>query len=885
MCSGDKPVNGKYREEKFNPKLIERRIQRNTILWFLLVVTMLVGAGSYSFFRLRSAIESDVEERVRNVADSLLVNLRITDSTYRLLVTAAINMLQDKSLEIGEPRLLDSDSDRFTLLSGQRVPQLLFGDKVVAERSSLVEQVTRRAGGTATIFVRQGDNFVRLITSVKDATGRIAVGTRLDPKGVAYKQLIEGRDYIGPAEVLGRPFYTSYKPIFSGNGVLIGAWYAGYPIETVKDMSQAVGRTRILSNGFVVLVDRAGRPRFQTEGVESSAIKAVLSRYNYSGPEIQRQQGGYEVKRRAFLPWNFNILTVKYRPDVDQLALQLAWGVLGLLAFMILAVLALSWIYAQKLSKAVIAGEAARRQAETEHLAAASARDEAQQANRSKSAFLANMSHELRTPMNAIIGYSEMLIEEADELESDEFVPDLQKILAAGKHLLGLINDVLDLSKIEAGKATLYLENFTVASVVDDVVATVKPLISKNENKLELSLQEELGEICADVTKVRQCLLNLLSNAAKFTERGTIELRVTASASGEVIAFAVSDTGIGMTSEQLGRVFESFSQADDSTTRKYGGTGLGLSISRQFSNLMGGDITVLSSIGVGSTFTLSLPRQVNNPDAPIQTSQAAHGVRRSAVGLPPPVAPRATVLVIDDDLSVRDLAGRSLVHEGYVVHTAASGEEGLALARQLRPDVITLDVMMPGLDGWSVLQQLKADPELGSIPVVMMSMLDADDLAYTMGAAASVSKPVAAAQLNDLLAQIVASNPSDASRLLVVEDEPANADLMRRMLEKQGWQVEHATNGLEALSIVAQRRPRLIMLDLMMPEMDGIAFLEQLRRNPLADNIPVLVVTAKTLSAQELAQLHGRVSEVMTKGTFTAVSLAEQINAILGPRT
>jgi signal transduction histidine kinase/CheY-like chemotaxis protein len=878
-------VNGQHRENEFNPRLIERRIQRNTLAWFLLVATMLIGAGSYSFIRLRGAIESDVEERVRSVADGLLVNLRITDSTYRLLVTAAINMLQDKSLEIGEPRLLNGDRYTSALPDGQRVPRLLFGDEVVAERSSIVEQVTRRAGGTATVFVRQGDNFVRLITSVKDASGRIAVGTRLDPKGVAYKQLIDGRAYVGPAEVLGRPFYASYKPIFSSDGALIGAWYAGYPIETVEDMSQAVSKTRILSNGFVVLVDRAGRPRFQTQGVEASAVKAVLSRYDYSGPEIQRQQGAYEVRRRAFWPWNFNVLTVKYLPDIDRLALRLAWGILGLLAFMILAVLALSWIYAQKLSKALIAGEVARRQAETEHLAAALARDEAQQANRSKSAFLANMSHELRTPMNAIIGYSEMLIEEVDDLEPEDFVPDLQKILAAGKHLLGLINDVLDLSKIEAGKATLYLEDFTVASVVEDVIATVKPLIAKNDNQLDLSLQEGLGDMCADVTKVRQCLLNLLSNAAKFTERGTITLRVNAPACGEEIVFAVSDTGIGMTPEQLGRVFESFSQADDSTTRKYGGTGLGLSISRQFSHLMGGDITVLSSIGEGSTFTLSLPRRVIDPDAPIQIAPASSGARRLTAGLPPPVAPRATVLVIDDDPSVRDLAGRSLVHEGYAVHTAASGEEGLALARQWRPDVITLDVMMPGLDGWSVLQQLKADPELASIPVVMMSMLDADDLAHTMGAAASVSKPVAAGQLNTLLGQIVASYPSDASRLLVVEDEPANAVLLRRMLEKQGWQVEHASNGLEALSIVAQRRPRLILLDLMMPEMDGMAFLEQLRRNPLADNIPVLVLTAKTLSSEEAAHLHGRVSEVITKGTFTAVSLAEQINAILGPRT
>jgi CheY-like chemotaxis protein len=234
---------------------------------------------------------------------------------------------------------------------------------------------------------------------------------------------------------------------------------------------------------------------------------------------------------------------------------------------------------------------------------------------------------------------------------------------------------------------------------------------------------------------------------------------------------------------------------------------------------------------------------------------------------------------------VRDLASRSLVRQGYAVHTAASGVEGLALARQLRPDVITLDVLMSGMDGWTVLQLLKADPELASIPVAMMSMLDETDLAQSLGAAASVSKPVASQQLNDLLVEIIATQKGEASRLLVVEDEPVNAELLRRMLEKKGWHVDHAANGLEALAFVANRRPRLILLDLMMPEMDGMAFLEELRRNPLADNIPVLVVTAQTLSADDRARLHGRVSEVLAKGTFTAESLTAQINAILGSRT
>lgn len=883
----------------FDPKAIERKVQRKTLAWFLLVASLLIGAGGFSFLRLRSTIESYANDRIEGVTNGLHDMLQVTDTTYRILVAAAIKVLQNESLDLGAPRFADGGSS-VVLPGGQRVPRLLFGSVDVAATPSIVEESTRQVGGTATIFVRKGNRFIRLITSVKDSGGRSAVGTLLHPLGPAHQALIQGNSYIGPADILGKPYFTKYVPILSKEGGVIGAWYAGYPLDSVSVVARTVRENRILSHGFVALLDRHGVTRFQTSGIRPSVVESVLSKYNLKGPLVQVQPGGYEVRRRAFEPWKFNILTVKYRPDLDDLALRLAWGVLGLSAFVIVAVLILSWLYDQRLSQALIAGQISSRLAESERLKANLARDEAEQANSAKSAFLANMSHELRTPMNAIIGYSEILIEEAEELEPAEFVPDLKKILAAGKHLLGLINDVLDLSKIEAGKTMLCPEEFSVVSVVDDVIATVNPLIAKNDNNLVLNIQPGIGLMCADLTKVRQCLLNLISNASKFTEKGTITLQVVAQplaegdgqdqlqlGGGEQIAFAVSDTGIGMTPDQLGKLFESFTQADASTTRKYGGTGLGLAISRRFSRLMGGDITVASVIGEGSTFTLVVPRGVVAPDESQPDGLAVAGTPRedSADLAAPQVAPRATVLVIDDDPSVRDLTGRSLVRQGYAVHTAGTGVEGLALARQLRPDVITLDVLMPGMDGWTVLQQLKADPELAPIPVVMMSMLDATDLSQSLGAVASVSKPVASQKLNDLLAGIISTKIEEASRLLVVEDEPANADLLRRMLEKRGWYVDHAANGLEALALVASRRPRLILLDLMMPEMDGMAFLEELRRNPLADNIPVLVVTAKTLSSEDRARLHGRVSEVLAKGTFTADSLTAQINAILGSRT
>jgi len=495
------------------------------------------------------------------------------------------------------------------------------------------------------------------------------------------------------------------------------------------------------------------------------------------------------------------------------------------------------------------------------------AKEAAESANVAKSAFLANMSHELRTPLNAIIGYSEMLQEDAEDFGYDDIQPDLGKIQQAGNHLLDLINNILDLSKIEAGRMEIYVESFDARAMLREVIATVQPLMLRQYNQLTTEIADDLGAMQADVTKVRQTLLNLLSNAAKFTNSGTVTLaasRRTDSLGQEWLHFAVRDTGIGMTDEQLQEVFKEFQQADASTTRKYGGTGLGLTISRRFCQMMGGDITVESEVGVGTTFTVILPARVEGhmgEDSLTESDEALNALREYIED--------TLVLVIDDDESVRELITRTLIREGFQVISAAAGEEGLALARERRPDVVTLDIMMGGLDGWDVLGMMKASPDLADIPVVMLTMVDDRQRGFALGAADYMTKPVDRKRLAQMLLKYrVNSGKTDKlppGKLLVVEDDEQTREILQRTLERSGWEVRVAANGRIALERMHDAVPDLILLDLMMPEMDGFQFVAAVRNIPEWNAIPIIVLTAKELTEEERRELNGHVERVLTK--------------------
>ena len=501
-------------------------------------------------------------------------------------------------------------------------------------------------------------------------------------------------------------------------------------------------------------------------------------------------------------------------------------------------------------------------------------RRELEVAGQHKSQFLANMSHELRTPLNAIIGYSEILQEDVADLGQDNVGRDLKKIEGAGRHLLGLINDILDLSKVEAGKMDVFLEDVEIVPLLEEVRALIVPLAEKNGNTLKLRPAKNLGSMRTDRTKLKQSLLNILSNGSKFTQNGRLTLVAERfKADRPMVRFAVSDTGIGMTKEQLGRLFQAFSQADASTTKKYGGTGLGLAISRRFCQLLGGDIAVTSRPGKGSTFTITLPAHSEAP-APVKPAAAPRIAADANNG--------ATVLIVDDDAAARELLSASLKSAGYRLVHAASGEEALALARTVRPDAITLDVMMPKPDGWEVLSTLKADADLCDIPVVMVTMAPDRGIGLSLGAVDVLTKPVDRARLTALIHRLVRRD----GPVLVVEDDADTREMMRHTIEKLSLSVAEADNGRRALSWLGEHPvPAMILLDLMMPEMDGFEFLDAIAARAEWREIPVVVVTAKPLTAAERDRLLRQARKVMEKGTASGVDIAAAIGEAVRRRS
>ena len=478
---------------------------------------------------------------------------------------------------------------------------------------------------------------------------------------------------------------------------------------------------------------------------------------------------------------------------------------------------------------------------------------------------------------------------------ADEIRDDLNKVLSSAKHLLGLINSVLDLSKVEAGKMTIYAENISLSVLINDVLASIKPLISKNNNSLSLELNSSQDDLVnVDVTKLKQIILNLTSNACKFTESGVVKIssKLLQGESGERLQISVCDSGIGMTEEQLGRLFQDFAQADESTTRKYGGTGLGLALSKRFSEMMHGDITVTSEVNVGSQFTIDLPRYYSEQKPKLSSEASDSLVNSSAVVIEdqsnpdyPTVASLGKVLIIDDDAPTRDVIERHLRSDGYAVMSAKNGSEGLQSARTWKPDLIALDINMPGKNGWQVLEEIKRDEDLFDTPVVLISK-DAEgvDLNSVYKQAYCLAKPIDWSLLDGILSQFANKAGSEKPYFLLIADQIELLDKLNDVFKNSDYRVEIVSDESSALSLIAKVRPTLIIVDMNTQDFNGVAFIESLHRNPSAVHLPVVMMNTQDLPDSDQRRLQSRFTGVISSDRLDTTELSERIASFLPPK-
>ncbi|MCJ2122463.1 response regulator [Methylobacterium sp. J-077] len=498
------------------------------------------------------------------------------------------------------------------------------------------------------------------------------------------------------------------------------------------------------------------------------------------------------------------------------------------------------------------------------------AKEAAENASRAKSSFLANMSHELRTPLNAIIGFTRLVMRRARDVLPQKQFENLEKILTSSEHLLSLINTILDLAKVEAGRMEVKASTFALEPTLDLCLRTVEPLVRSERVRLVKDVRDLPETVFTDQEKLKQILINLLSNAIKFTETGSVTLR--ARAVRDRITLAVSDTGIGIPDAALTVIFEEFQQVDNSASRAHSGTGLGLAISHRLARMLGGDVAVESREGEGSTFTLTIPQRVEG------AIELQPGLQAPAPAAD--TAPRTgsrLVLAIDDDPNVVYLLKENLSDAGYDVIGAPNGADGLRKARELQPRAITLDIMMPGTDGWQVLHALKTDPLTREIPVILISIVDQKELGFRLGASDYIVKPF---ERESLIGALGRAAPN-SERILVVDDDPNVVDLVRQLMDTERCTIDWAPDGVAGLERIAQARPSVILLDLLMPVMDGLTFLDRLQADPVGRTIPVVVLTAASLNAADQGMLRERVRGLIDKQGLDRDALVREVRRAL----
>ncbi len=513
------------------------------------------------------------------------------------------------------------------------------------------------------------------------------------------------------------------------------------------------------------------------------------------------------------------------------------------------------------------------------------------EANRLKSEFLANMSHELRTPLNSILALSSILLARMDGELNEEQEKQIAIIERSGKNLLRLINDILDLSKIEAGRMDLIVSEYDVAEFVENIKMTIMPLIRESSLEFTTEIDPSIEVHNTDENKLKQILLNLLSNAIKFTPSGTVTLRIQPTKFADVLEYSVTDTGIGMEPGHFENIFDPFRQLDGSATRKYGGTGLGLAITKKLVELLGGRLSVESEIGKGSAFRFFIPSRRRGMENSILTQNEIDQMMHEAGGgktlqdepdanslkLDPG---KKTILLIDDDNESLYIMKKYITGDEYQTVSVKTGEEGIARAAELMPDIITLDIMMPKKDGWMVLQELKSRADTKHIPVMIISIVDNKKLGFSLGASDYIVKPVVKDMLLKRISKLSAEQ--GLKRILIVDDDLTQAELVEEILQSDDYLSEVATSGEMAIQLVRRKSYDLIILDLLMPQVDGFVVLDNLRKDPIASDTPVLILTGKLLTKDDQDKLSGKNYHLFLKSMFSREKLLEQIHRILG---
>jgi len=590
MTEDAQPDSGRLRS-----RMLRGSFRGWVILWYAAVVGALIFCGFLGYEQLSNLIKQEAQNEIDAKLDHIDDVLTAAVSVYGNLSATALQLMQEQAREQGPPSIRETPGE---------TPRLYFGETLVNGNALFVDDVSRLTGGNASVFVREQEGFTRIATNVPDTVGKRVLGAPLDARGEPLSHLLRGIGYSGPVRIVNERYIGTYEPIRGvGSNTVLGAFFFGYPMEELAILRDTIEEDSVLRSGLYALVSQKGEVIFISGGLGPTDPTPQIIKSAIAGDPAPE---GWLVRTESFSPWGYTIVAALRTSDVSDITLEVLWQVYGIEGLILLAVLTASYILARKLSEA-------RDEAETLRLQAVAARDAAEEANRTKSAFLANMSHEPRTPMNAIIGYSEFLSEAQGEDAPGQGLEDLQRIHSSAQHLLALINDLLDVSKIEAGKVTLNVEDFGVHDVIREVTGTVSPLVRRNQNEFVIECPPNAGQMISDEAKLRQILINLLGNAAKFTQAGCVTLRVTRDKS--TLRFEVLDTGIGIPADRLDSIFEPFTQADASTSKKYGGTGLGLVISKRYASMLGGKLTVTSQPGKGSAFSLEIPAELSSSQA------------------------------------------------------------------------------------------------------------------------------------------------------------------------------------------------------------------------------------------------------------------------------